>query len=322
MRRIGLVLAVTLSLALAPLSAGTQTGKVHRIGFLAPAGRTPSRPVEAFREGLRSLGYVEGRNIEIEYRYGDPRRLELLPVLASELVARQVEIIVTIGSGVAAAKSATATIPIVMRSTEDPVAVEFIASLAHPGGNITGVTSVSTELQQKRLELLTYLVAKGSTVGILWSGNGKNSRRNLAEVENAARAVGLRPEALDVQAGLEEALRRASRGMAALVTVRDPAIVVLQPEIVAGAARHRLPAVYDERAPVDIGGLISYGADLDELHKQLATYVDRILKGAKPADLPVQQPTKFELVVNLKTAKALGLTIPQTLLLRADQVLE
>jgi ABC-type uncharacterized transport system substrate-binding protein len=324
MRRIGLAIALAVSLSLAPgaAEAQQQARTVPRIGFLSPTGDTPNRAIEAFRRGLRELGYVEGRNIEVEYRYGDPSHLESLPVLASELVAKRVQIIVTIGSGVAAVKNATATIPIVMRSTQDPVAAGFIAGLAHPGGNITGVASVSAELQQKRLDLLTHLVGKGSVVGILWNGKDRNSRRGLAEVENAARTVGLRPEALDIQAGLDGVLQEASRRTVALVTVRDPVMVVLLPKIVAGAARHRLPAVYDERTAVDIGGLMSYGADLDELHKQLATYVDKLLKGAKPADLPVEQPTKFEMVINLKTAKALGLTIPQAFLLRADQVIE
>jgi putative ABC transport system substrate-binding protein len=312
--------AVTGGLLAAPLAAGAQpAGEIPRIGFLSPTART--RAADAFRLGLQELGYAEGRNIAVEYRYADGR-LDLLPVIASEFVRKKMNVIVTIGSGVAAAKHATATIPIVMRSTQDPVTARFVASLARPGGNITGVTSVSSELQQKRVELLTQLIPKVSAVGILWNGKDPGSTRTLAEIEDIGRAFGLRSLRLDVHAGLDETFRKASGAALAILTVRDPVIVDLMPKIVAAAARYRVPVIYDEREYVDIGGLISYGASLDELHKRLATYVDRILKGAKPADLPVEQPTKFELVINLTAAKALGLTIPPSLLQRADQVIE
>ena len=306
-----------------PLGAETRAREPYRIGFLLPSNvAAGSRAAEAFRQGLRDLGYVEGRDIVVEYRAADGR-LELLPALASELVAKKVDVIVTVGSGVAAAKQATTTIPVVMRSTSDPVAAGFVDSLARPGGNITGVTSISSDLHQKRLELLAQLGPRVSAVGLLWNGKDRSSRRLLGEMEDAARALKLRPVPLDVQAaGLEGAIRKAAHEKAALVTVRDPLIVTLLPKIVALAATHHLAAIYDDRGPVDAGGLMSYGANLDELHRRLATYVDRILKGAKPADLPVEQPTKFELAINLKTAKTLGLTIPPSLLTRADRVVE
>jgi putative ABC transport system substrate-binding protein len=305
----------------APLAAEAQASRIPHVGVLVPSAR-PGGLTEAFQRGLRDLGYVDGQNIVVEYRYGDPRRLELLSILAAKLVSSKVDIIVTVGHGVVAAQKATGKIPIVMRSTQDPVAAGFVASLAHPGGNITGVTSVSAELQQKRLELIRYLAPQGSTVGILWNSKDPRSEHGLHEVENAARAVGLRPVPIAVETSLEEAFRTAARRTVALVTVRDPMLVAIEPQIVAGASRHRIPVVHEDRAAVEAGGLMSYGADLDELHRQLATYVDKILKGAKPADLPVEQPTKFELVINLKTAKALGLTIPPALLARADQVIE
>jgi putative ABC transport system substrate-binding protein len=316
-------LALVLALFFAPLAIEAHAAeKRYRIGFLSPSVAAAGGAPEAFRQGLRDLGYVEGQNITVEYRYADGR-LELLPRLAAELVKEKMDIIVTVGSGVAAAKGATATIPVVMRSTQDPVAAGFVASLAQPGGNITGVTSISAELQQKRLELLVQLGARVSTVGILWNGQDRSSRRRLGEVEDAARVLRLRPVPLDVQAaGLDGAVRQASREKAAILTVRDPLIVSLLPKIVTLAAKHHVPAIYDERESVDTGGLMSYGANLGALHRRLATYVDKILRGAKPADLPIEQPTKFELVINLRTAKALGLTIPPALLLRADHVIE
>ena len=315
-------LVLALALSVTPLAAEAQARELYHIGFLLPSVATGSRAPEAFRQGLRDLGYVEDQNITVEYRYANGRP-ELLSTLASEFVTKRVDVIVTVGSGVAAAKNATATIPVVMRSTQDPVAAGFVASLARPGGNITGVTSISSDLQRKRLELLAELGPRVSAVGILWNGKDRDSRRLLGEMEGAVRALGLRPVLLDVHAAsLEGAIRRAAHERAALVTVRDPLIVSLMPRIVTLASTHHVPAIYDDREPVDTGGLMSYGANLDDLHRRLATYVDKILKGAKPADLPVEQPTKFELVINLKTAKALGLTIPPSLMARADRVVE
>jgi putative ABC transport system substrate-binding protein len=315
-------LVLALAVSVTPLAAGAQARAPYRIGFLLPSFAGSAHAPEDFRQGLRDLGYVEGQNITVEYRYANGRP-ELLQALASEFVTKKVDVIVTVGSGVAVARNATATIPIVMRSTQDPVAAGFVASLARPGGNVTGVTSISSELQQKRLELLAQLGARVSAVGILWNGKDRESRRLVGEMEDAVRALGLRAVLLDVQAaGLEGAIRKASHEKAALVTVRDPLIVSLLPKIVTLAGTHRVPAIYDDRELVDTGGLMSYGANLDDLHRRLALYVDKILRGAKPADLPVEQPTTFELAINLKTARALGLTIPPALLARADRIVE
>jgi putative ABC transport system substrate-binding protein len=277
---------------------------------------------EAFREGLRELGYVEGKNIIIEYRYGEGR-MERLPGLAADLVRLKVDIIVTGGRpSTRAAKQATSTIPIVMAAAGNPVGNRFVASLARPGGNITGLTTMRGDLTGKRLELLKETASKISRVAVLW---GPPAASNFKIAEGAARLLGLELQSLEVRGpeDLEGAFRAATKERAqALVALRNPAIFNERKRIAELAIKNRLPAIYDDREFVEAGGLMSYGTNQADLYRRAATYVDRILRGAKPADLPVEQPTKFELIVNLKTAKQIGLTIPQSVLYRADKVIK
>jgi len=326
MRRIGL--AVVLSLTIASLAAeAQQAGKVYRIGFVSMRSGPDDNPqLDAFRQGLQEMGYREGRNAVLEIRYaaGDPAKL---PGLAADMVRLKVEVIVT-QSGIAAiaAKKATQTIPIVMVSSGDAVRLGLVASLARPGGNVTGLTMISPELSQKRLEILREMLPALSRVGVLWCGPGAGVGETEWEQTQAAASV------LKVQ--LASLMARGSQELAPVFASatrqRLEAIIVLDcSQLHPNAARiaelaleSRLPALYPFSIYPEGGGLISYGPDLREGARQAATYVDKILKGAKPAELPVEQPTKFELVINLKTAKALGLNIPQTLLLRADQVIE
>ncbi len=277
-------------------------------------------------QGLRELGYAEGQDIVIERRVADGKT-ERLPGLAAELVRLAVALIVAPDPPSArAATNATRTVPIVMRSSGDPVASGLVASLARPGGNITGVYSIAEELVGKRLELLKEVAPHLSRVAVLWDPDFPGSARWFHEAEVAARSLGLQLQSLEARGpspDFARALGVATKERAgALITLRNPPIVFHQRQIVNLAAKARLPAIYDDREFVESGGLMSYGANLVDLYRRAATYVDKILKGARPADLPVEQPTKFELVVNLKTAKALGLTIPPSVLLRADQVIQ
>ena len=331
----GLRLAFTITLLLgglfSPSAAGAQqAAKITRIGFLALNLTAAPHVPEAFRQGLRDLGYVEGRNVVIEYRdaEGKPERL---PTLAAELVVLKVDIIVAGGTPQAlAAKQATKTIPIVFASAaSDPVTSGLVTSLARPGGNVTGLDSLSTELVGKRLELLTQAVPGVGQVAVLWLPGvygERTEKEMLTGAEVAARGLKVRVQFVEATrdpADLGRAFSDMTRARAGALTLLPSNMFFREHRrLLDLAARHRLPAVYPWRDLVDTGGLMSYGASLTDLSRRAATYVDRILKGAKPGDLPVEQPTKFELVINLKTARTLGLTIPPSVLARADQIIE
>lgn len=309
-------------------STRAQSNAKHpRLGFLTASANSgsESRDTKAFRQGLAELGYIEGKNISIEYRSA-AGKLERLPKLAAELVSLKVDIIVALNPPSArAAKKATRTIPIVMRSTGDPVRDGLIASLARPGGNITGLASISTALMGKRLELLEEVVARTRVVAVLRNPTGRRAPVRWQETEAVGRALGLQLQSVEVKApgDFEVAFHHATeRHPDGLITLRSPLIVQNRRRIAELAVKNRLAAIYDDREFVDAGGLMSYGTDLLDLHRRAATFVDKILRGAKPADLPVEQPTKFELIVNLKTAEQIGVTIPQSVLYRATAVIK
>ena len=317
-----------LSLFAAPLAAEAQpAGKVWRIGLLDYSALDPARQEwwNAFRQQMRQLGYVEGQNVSFEPRWGqgDDSRL---PKLAAELFGLKVDLIVTGGSSAAiAAKRTTSTIPIVTATGSDPVATGIVASLRQPGGNVTGLTSINSELAAKRLDLLRSLAPRASRIAILWDETDAGSRLGEQEAEAAAKTAGLTLHSVPVSstASLEATFATVVRSRAgALMVVSTARLFSYRKRIAELALKHRLPTVDSSREYVDAGGLASYGTDYPELFRRAAVYVDKILKGAKPGDLPVEQPTKFELVINLKTAKALGLTIPQSLLGRADEVIQ
>jgi ABC-type uncharacterized transport system substrate-binding protein len=312
-----------------PLAAeALQAGKVPRIGYVSTNLAAVPHLVEAFRQGLRELGYVEGRNIVIEYRSAEGH-LERFPSLVAELVALQVDVILVANTRAAlAAEQATRTLPIVFASVPDPVKEGLVKSLARPGGNITGVSILAAELVGKRLELLKQAVPRATRIAVLWHPGDyveRTERDMLKEAEAVARALGVRLQFVGARAP-----EHFDKAFAEMATARADALTVLPSvqfstevrRLADLTAKNRLPAVFPVREFVDAGALMSYGPDFADGYRRAATYVDRILKGAKPADLPVEQPTKFELVINLKTAKALGLTIPQSVLVRADQVIE
>jgi len=310
-----------------PLAAEAQQAeKVYRIGFLSP-GPGPSSSTEAFRQGLRELGYVEGRNLSIEYRWA-AGKVERLPELAKELVLLKVNIIVASSTPtIEAAKRATSTIPIVMVAVADPVGSGLIDGLARPGGNVTGLSLMSTDLAGKRLQLVRELLPKATRVAVLtYRGYTSPSKAYLEQMRAAAKQIGLQLMVQEVNESgddLPGAFAAVERERAQALDVRVTASSTYNPKRIADlAAQHRLPVVYDARNFVEAGGLVSYGPNLQEINRRAAFYVDRILKGAKPGNLPVEQPTKFELVINLKTAKALGLTVPPSLLRRADEVIQ
>jgi putative ABC transport system substrate-binding protein len=329
MRRIGLaVLLLTLSFTLAPLVAqAQQTEKVYRIGYLSHrAGIGPNE--EVLRRALQQLGYTEGQNLVIEWRFakGD---LSRHPMLAAELVRLKVDCIVANGLAPArAAKEATKSIPIVMGNvSDDPVRHGLVASLARPGGNITGYTDIAQDLAGKRLELLKEAVPKAVRVAVLWQWQSYRgaSFSQFRETEMAARPLGVQIQSLEVRSpdDLENAFRAAVNARAdALIVVSFGFVQNQQERIVNLASKNRLPVMYTLSEFVRVGGLMSYATDGPDRVRRVAIYVDRILKGTKPADLPVEQPTRFELVINMKTAKALGLTIPQSVLLRADEIIQ
>jgi putative ABC transport system substrate-binding protein len=301
-----------------------QPKKIPRIGFLSGAG-VPSGPsVQAFQQGLRDLGYVEGKNILVEYRYVEGR-LDRYPSLAAEFVQLKVDVLVAT-AGFTAVKQATKTIPIVMVITGDPVAAGLVDSFAHPGGNITGLTRLTRDLSGKRLELLKEVVPTISRVGVLWDANVTTPGIAFKEYEAAAPALKLQLQSLEVRGpnpDLEGAFQAAAKGRAnALVTILNPLLNRYQKQIADLAIKNRLPSMFESNYYVQAGGLMSYSTNDAESFKRAAWYVDKILKGAKPGELPVETPTKFDFVINLKTAKALNLTISQSVLYRADRVIK
>jgi len=320
-----LVIFVTLA-ACGAVATAQQPTKVARIGFLVANFPTtnPARN-EAFRQGLRELGYVEGKNIVIEWRYAEGK-LDRLPAIAAELVRLKVDVIVTAGpAATRPAKEATGTIPIVMGFDNDPVGSAFVASLARPGGNITGLATLAPELSGKQLELLKEIVPRLSRVAILGNSTEPGNPQLLRETELAAGVFGVQLQYLDVRGpkDIETAFRAASKGRAeAVLLLPSPVLNPYRTEIADLAVKSRLPAIYGQPEFVEAGGLMVYSVSFTDLFRRAATYVDKILKGRKPADLPVEQPKKFEFIINLKAAKQIGLTIPPNVLVRADRVIK
>jgi putative ABC transport system substrate-binding protein len=316
-------LLTTMLLLTAPFAQAQQPARIPRIGILNPTSSSFFLPrVEAFRQRLRELGYVEGKNILIEYRYAEGK-FERLTDLAAELVQLKVDVIVTAGPGVLAAKKASTTIPIVFGAASDPVGAGIVSSLARPGGNITGLSNIAQDLDGKRLELLKEAFPKVARVASLGQ-SVRGGNPYLTEMEAAAKALGVKLLPLPVRSldDFEGAFARAKReGAQALITNSGPLINTQQRQVLDFAAKNRLPAMYHSPEFVEAGGLMSYAPNYADLFRRAADFVDKILKGARPADLPVEQPTKFEFLVNLKTAKQIGLTIPQKVLERADKVI-
>ena len=312
----------------APLASfAQQPVKIARIGFLSPASSAGDWGIrlQAFRDALRELGYVEGKNLQLEVRWGEGK-LDRLPALAAELVQLKVDVIVAASSpAVLAASQATRTIPIVMPTSSDPVGDGLVASLARPGGNITGLSQMAPELGEKRLQLLKEMFPKVShAMAVLWNPDYVGMRARFEQARVAAPAVGLTVRSVEVRdtreldAAFEAIIREHPEALLLLV---DPLTLSQRARIVEFAAEQRLPAIYETRDFVDVGGLISYGPNVPDLFRRAATYVDKILRGAKPADLPIEQPTKFELVINMRAANALGIKFPDSILLRADEVI-
>jgi putative ABC transport system substrate-binding protein len=300
--------------------------KAPRIGFLSPL--SPSDAVlwhQAFRLGLRDLGWVEGKNISIEYRYAEGKS-DRIPDLAADLVRLKVDVIVASSTSAALpAQKATRVIPIVIAAAGDPVALGLVESLARPSGNVTGLSQMTVELVGKRLELLKEIIPKLSRVAVLWNPQAATSTLNWKEIQLPARQLGLQLHSLEVRSAndFDKAFEDATRARAgALFIMADPVIITNLKRIAGLAAKSRLPSIHNYSEFVDAGGLVAYGVDRADMFRRAATFVDKILKGAKPGDLPIERPTKFELVVNLKTAKALGITIPQSVRFRADRVIE
>jgi len=324
---VSLAALLAVFLLAAPLAVEAQVpAKVFRIGFLAtntPAATAPR--LEAFRQGLRDLGYVEGRNIAIEYRWAEGR-VERLPDFAVELVGLKVDVIVALSTPDAlAAKKATRTIPIVFVTAGDPVGSGLVAGIARPGGNVTGLSLLAPEIVARQLQLLKEAVPKVSRVAVLSNPANPYTALLVKETEAAARSLGVRVQLVGVRGAdaLDDAFSAiAKERPGALFVLFDPLLFGQRTRIAEFANKNRLPAMYAHREYAEAGGLMAYGSDLRDNFRRAATYVDKILRGAKPADLPVEQPTKFELVINLKTAKALGLTIPPSLLQRADEVIQ
>ena len=320
------ILLVLILLAVAVIADAQQPKKVPRIGFLgATSLSTISARVEAFRQGLRELGYVEGKSIFIEWRFAEGKA-DRLPALAAELLRLKVEVIVT-GAPTAtrSAKQATVTVPIVMASDDDPVGSGFVSSLARPGGNITGSSTLSPEISGKQLEFLKEVLPKLSRVAVLGDTLRPGTPQALREINVAADGFGVQLQYLEVRGpkDIETAFRAASKERADAVLILASTVLFSQRrQVIDLAVKSRLPAIYNRPEYVEDGGLVFYGVSYTELHRRAATYVDKILKGAKAADLPVEQPKKFEFVINLKTAKQIGLTIPPNVLARADKVIK
>ena len=323
------VLALIAGALAVPLASfAQQPARIARIGFLHSASPEGVGDVhlQAFRDGLRELGYVEGKNLQLELRWGEGK-LERLPALAAELVVAKVDIIVAVTSpSVAAADQATRTIPIVMPLSSDPVGNGLVASLAHPGGNITGLSQMAPELGEKRIQLLKEMFPKVShAMAVLWNPAYIGMRARFEQAQVAAPAVGLTVRSLEVRdtreldAAFQAILREHPEALLLLV---DPFTISQRRRIVEFAAEQRLPAIYESGDFLEVGGLISYGPNISDQFRRAATYVDKILRGAKPADLPIEQPTKFELEINMSAAKALGIKFPDSILLRADKVIQ
>jgi putative ABC transport system substrate-binding protein len=321
MRLIGLAVVLALNLILAPLAAGAQAGKVARIGYLSLGAAVPPG---IFVERLRGGGYVEGQNVKIDYRFGEGKH-DVMGALAAELVGLNVDVIIAVGDeAIVAAKKTTTIIPIVMLAC-DALAVGFVNSLARPEGNVTGVTCVTTELSPKRVALLREAVPKVSRVGLLFNPANVAKPFDADQTRRVAQGMGLKIQSQEVlePSDLERAFSALARERADALIVLDEAWTLLHARRVAELAiKHRLATMHSFREAAVAGGLMSYGPSLGEMLSISATYFEKILKGAKPGDLPVEQPTKFELVINLKTAKALGLTMPQSLLVRADEIIQ
>jgi putative ABC transport system substrate-binding protein len=327
LKLVGLVaLAVAFALCGAVVDA-QQTGKIFRIGFLDNSTASGSAVLlEAFRQELSKLGWIEGKSITIEYRFAE-QKTERLPELAADLVRLKVDlIVVTNTASTLAAKRATTTIPILFTGSTDPVGAGLVASLARPGGNVTGLSGLGVELNTKRLEVLKDVVPKLARVGLLWLGANVGQDLQLKELRPAGVALKLKLEEIETQPdakGLESAFQTAKqKEVKAIMTTSARPFFAERKRIVELASKYRLPAIYFQKEFVDEGGLMSYGADFTDLYRRAAVYVDKILKGAKPADLPVQQATKFEFVINLKAAKQIGLTIPNRVLERANNVIK
>ena len=324
-QRITLWLLATLFLANVSLADAQQAGKIFRIGFLDNSTASGSALfLDTFRQELSKLGWIEGKNITIEYRFAEQKN-ERLPELAADLVRLKVDLIVVTSAVAAlAAKKATNTIPIVMTTSQDPVASGLVASLARPGGNVTGLSGLANELNTKRLEVLKDAVPKLARVGLLRAAGG--SVRQLKDLRLAALALKLKLEEIETQPdakGLESAFQTAKqKQVGAIMTTTSRPFLAERKRIVELAVKYLLPAIYPEKGFVDEGGLMSYGVDFDDLYRHAAVYVDKILRGAKPADLPVQQATKFEFVINLKAAKQIGVTIPPDVLARATKLIK
>lgn len=328
MKRRALLIAVGLSLAVPLRSLAQQASKVWRIGFLYFGSRESALETgryAAFLQGMRERGYTEGKNFVVEARYADGKA-ERLPALAAELLQSKVDVIVTTGTPANyAARKATATVPIVMTLAIDPVGEGLAASLARPGGNLTGLSIVGIELGQKHVEILKTLVPALSRVAVLWSSNNPGHPARMKAVESAAQTLGVRILAFDGRTAddIEKSFSGMARGNAQAVLVLGDTFFVQQTrQIAALALKHALPSLFLSREFPEAGGLISYGPDIKDNFRRAAAYVDRILKGAKPGELPIEQPIKFDFVINLKTARALALTVPPVLLLRADRAIE
>jgi putative ABC transport system substrate-binding protein len=323
-----LIVALGAGVLAAPIAslAQQQPAKVSRIGLLSPFFASDAAIWhQAFRQGLHDLGWVEGKNISIEYRYAEGRN-DRLPDLAADLVRLKVDVIVaSVIPDALAAKKATMAIPIVMASAGDPIALGLVESLARPGGNITGLSQIASELSGKRLELLKEMVPKLSRVAVLWNPQNPASTLSWKEIQLPARQLGVELHSLEVRSSndFDKAFDAATKARAgALFIIADPVIVTNLKRIAGLTAKSHLPSIFQFSEFVDSGGLMAYGPDRADMFRRAATYVDKILKGAKPADLPIEQPIKFELAINMKTAKALGLKIPNSVLVQATKVIE
>ena len=327
LRTIGLINTLVLGLVTFPLAAhGQQPKNIPRIGLLISGGRSATAPLaDAFREGLRELGYLEAKTIILEVRWGEGKQ-DRIAALASELLQLNVKIIITGGgSALLAVKKKSNLVPIVMLTHRDPVRAGYVSSFSRPGGNITGLTTIGSDLTTKRLELLKEVVPRLSRVAILWDPESRTGPPQLKEANVAARLLGLKLEPFEVRTrdDFKSAFRDAIRvGAQAFIPLRSPLIVTWGKFISTLAIENRLPVIYDDRVFMKSEGFMSYGTNISDLFRRAATYVDKILKGAKPADLPVERPTKFDLVINLKRARQLGITIPPAVLYRADKVIK